>query len=296
MKKFLLGFFITILIIVILVVVAAVIVINLTPRQLHLEQISLGEKTVEELGLADTKIIDIYKGIKSIGNTKEEDVVDNPVNQEEEKANAEDNFEGSTLGNTDDYSSVAIEPVVYVVPKLIEYDDTTIAYILDNIVQHADADSSEEIKALKDANLSVKELSITKDGSTGKMRVVSYMDLSNYQDDIKNALGAAASVLPIPKQAYLVSEFTFTVNSLTGKMETTPVSISVNGNSDDPVSRAILEVMGSMADGEDVDSLNGKLGEAIARVVGNLGRIGSSLLPPYGMNGVADHKLTLVTY
>ena len=294
--KALLKFFIGLLIFVVILAIIFVVLIHLTPRQYHLENVKLGDKTIEELGLADTKIIDIYKGMKNIDKVKESDVVSNPIDQEEDKASAEENFEGSNLGNTDDYSSVATQPVVYLVPKLVEYDDTTIAYILDNIVQHANADASAEIKALKDANISVKELSITKESGVCKMRVVSYMDLSVYQDQIKDALGAAANIIPVPKQAYLVSEFTFTVNELDGKMVTTPVSVCVNGNNDDPVSAAILTVMGSMADGEDVDSLNGKLGQAIAQVVYNLGHISNSLVPPYGADGVADHKLTIATH
>ena len=309
--KVLIGILVAILIIAVLLGIAFVIVINLTPDQLGLGGVALGDKTIDELGLGNTKIIDIYKSIKNIGNTKEEDVVENPVNKEEEKSNASDNMEGSVKDYNDDYSSVAVEPVVYDVRRLVSYDDTTIAYILDNIVQHADAESSDEIKALKDANLSVKELTITKDSSGAKMRVVSYMDLTNYQDQIKEALGSAASILPIPKQAYLVSEFSFTVETGLlspdlGKMITTPLSISINGNNDDPVSKAILEVMGNMT-GEDINSLNGKLGEAVAQVVGNLGQIGTAstvgstnvvvaLSENYGMSGVENHKLTIITY
>ncbi len=306
MKKFLLGFLITIILIVVLVAVAFVVLINLTPRQLGMQELKLGDDTIEELGLADTKFIDIYKSIRNMDKVKEEDIVSNPVNQEQEKGKADDNFEGSTLDAKDDYSSVVKEPVLYDVQRLIKYDDTTIAYILDNIIQHADAESSSEIKALKDANLSVKELTIGLKDGKGTLRVVSYMDLSNYQGEIQEALGGAAGILPIPKKAYLVSNLTFTVNAV-GKMVTSPESICINGNNDDPVSKAILKVIGNMAGGESIDSLNGKLGEAVAQVVGNLGMIGTAstvgdtnvvnpLTINLGIGGVQDHKLTLVTY
>ena len=303
--KVLLKLFIALLVIVVILAIAFVVVINLTPRQLHLENVSLGGKTIDELGIADTKIINIYKSIKSIGKAKESDVVDNPVNEEEDKAAAEENMQGSSLENKDDYTDVTKGHVTYDVQRLVTYDDTTIAYILDNIVQNADASSSSEIKALKDANLSVKELTIGLDSGHGTLRIVTYMDLSAYQDDIKNALGAAASILPIPKYAYLVSDLTFTVDDL-GQMVTTPVSVCINGNNDDPVSKAILEVMGNMAGGESIDSLNGKLGEALSQVVYNLGMIGTAdtvtenivnpLTINFGMNGVANHKLTLITH
>ena len=303
--KVLLRIFIALLVIVVILAIAFVVVINLTPRQLHLENVAIGGKTIDELGIADTKIIKIYKSIKSIGNAKESDVVDNPVNEQEDKAAAEENMQGSSLEDKDDYSDVTKGHVTYDVQRLVTYDDTTIAYILDNIVQNADASSSSEIKALKDANLSVKELTIGLDSGHGTLRIVSYMDLSAYQNDIKNALGSAASILPIPKYAYLVSDFTFTVDEL-GKMVTTPTGVCINGNNDDPVSKAILDVIGSMAGGESIDSLNGKLGEALSQVVYNLGMIGTAetvtdnvvnpLTINLGINGVAVHKLTMITH
>lgn len=303
--KVLLRIFIALLVIVVILAIAFVVVINLTPRQLHLENVAIGGKTIDELGIADTKIINIYKSIKSIGNAKESDVVDNPVNEQEDKAAAEENMQGSSLEDKDDYSDVTKGHVTYDVQRLVTYDDTTIAYILDNIVQNADASSSSEIKALKDANLSVKELTIGLDSGHGTLRIVSYMDLSAYQNDIKNALGSAASILPIPKYAYLVSDFTFTVDEL-GKMVTTPTGVCINGNNDDPVSKAILDVIGSMAGGENIDSLNGKLGEALSQVVYNLGMIGTAetvtdnvvnpLTINLGINGVAVHKLTMITH
>ena len=303
--KFIFKFLIGLVVFLVILAIAFVVLIHLTPRQYHLESVKLGDKTIEELGLADTKIIDIYKGIKGVGNTKESDVVHNPVNKEQEKGKADDNFEGSTLDTQDDYSSVVKEPVVYDVQRLVAYDDTTIAYILDNIIQHADAESSSEVKALKDADLSVKELTVGKAQANGTLRVVSYMDLSKFQDKIKEVLGAAANILPIPKQAYLVSDFTFTI-SAAGKLETTSTGVCLNGNNEDPVSKAILQVIGDMI-GSDVNELNGKLGEAIAQVVGNLGMVGTAetvgstnvvnpLTIQIGLGGVADHKLTLITY
>ena len=78
MKKFFAGLLITILCIVVIVVVAAVVVVNLTPRQLKLEDLSLGNMTIEELGIADTKILEIIKSITNIGKVEEDDVVNRP--------------------------------------------------------------------------------------------------------------------------------------------------------------------------------------------------------------------------
>ena len=296
--KVLIRLLIALIVLIVILAVAFVVVINLTPRQLKMQDVSIGGETLDELGIADTKIINIYKSIKNIGKAKESDVVDNPVNQEEDKQEAKNNFAGSTLDGKDDYTAAAKGHVIYPgTPKLVTYDDTTIAYILDNIIQHADAESSSEVKALKDANLSVKELTIGLKDGVGTLRVVTYMDLKNFESEIKNELGGAAGILPIPKYTYLVSDFTFTVGDVDGKMVTTSVGICVNGNNDDPVSKAILKVIGKMSGGEGIDSLNGKLGEAVAQVVSNLGRIGSSVLPlNIGMSGVQEHKLTLITH
>lgn len=305
--KILLKIFISLLVIVIVLAIVFVVLIHLTPRQYHIENMKIGNDTIEELGLADTKIIDIYKSIKNMGKAKESDVVHNGINEEEDKAAAKDNMQGSSLANKDDYTDAVKGHVTYDVQRLVSYDDTTIAYILDNIVQNADESSSDAVKALHDANLSVKELTITLVEGKGHMRVVSYMDLSKYQDDIKEALGSAAGILPIPKYTYLVSDFSFTVAALNGKMETTSEGVCINGNNDDPVSKAILKVIGNMAGGEDIDSLNGKLGQAIAQVVENLGMIGTAstvgdtnvvnpLTINIGIGGVQEHKLTLITH
>ena len=82
--------------------------------------------------------------------------------------------------------------------------------------------------------------------------------------------------------------------------------VCINGNNEDAVSKAILQVMGDMTD-FNADELNGKLGEAVAQVVGNLGMVGtaetvgdSNVIVPLtivlGADGVKEHKFTLITY
>ena len=75
----------------------------------------------------------------------------------------------------------------------------------------------------------------------------------------------------------------------------------VNESDDDPVTKAILNVIVGKIDGVDsVDGLNEKLGEAVSAVTYNLGGIGGVAMDEniyvYGICGVKDHKLSLVTH
>lgn len=296
--KVLKGILITLVLIVVLVAVAFVVVINLTPRQLGLADMQIEGQTFEELGIADVKIINIYKSIKSLSEVEEDKVVTNKYDETQEKQKSEEKFEGSTLESTDDYSSVIDTQVKYDVRKLVEYDDVTIAYIFNNIVKNGTESSSEAVKVLKDANISVKELTVGVSGDRGTLRIVSLIELGQYKAEIENALGAAKAFFKVPDKAYVVSELSFSVDAQ-GKMVTQGESVCVNGNNDDPVTKAIMGVVVSkMGDVSGVEDLNAKLGEAVSDVMYNLGGIGSKDGENYiyGMGGVSEHKLTLVTH
>ena len=101
--KVLKGILITLVLIVVLVAVAFVVVINLTPRQLGLADMQIEGQTFEELGIADVKIINIYKSIKSLSEVEEDKVVTNKYDETQEKQKSEEKFEGSTLESTDEY-------------------------------------------------------------------------------------------------------------------------------------------------------------------------------------------------
>ena len=55
------GIIFSLIAIVLILVIAFAVVINLTPRQLGVADLKIEGKTVEEMGIADTKIVDIYK-------------------------------------------------------------------------------------------------------------------------------------------------------------------------------------------------------------------------------------------
>ena len=133
------------------------------------------------------------------------------------------------------------------------------------------------------------------------MRIVSLVELGEYKAEIENALGAAKGLFKVPDKVFIVSEISFTVDGTNGKMVTTGESVYINDGKDDPVTKAILGVVMSKVDGiNSVDDLNDKVGEAVSEVIFNLGGIGS-VVPKentyvYGMSGVKDHKLLLVTH
>ena len=253
------------------------------------------------MGIADTKIVDIYKSVKSLSKVNESDVVTNTYDEEQEKDKSQDKFSGSSLDGKDDYSSIISGKVEYDTKKIVEYDDVTLAYIFNNAVQNGADSSSDAVKVLKDANVVVKEITIGVSDGKGTMRIVSMVELGQYKSDIENALGAAKALFKVPEKVYIVSEISFTVDETNGKMISKSESVCVNGNNDDPVTKAILNVIVGKIDGVDsVDGLNEKLGEAVSAVTYNLGGIGGVAMDEdiyvYGICGVKDHKLSLVTH
>lgn len=295
------GIIFSLIAIVLILVIAFAVVINLTPRQLGIADLKIEGKTVEEMGIADTKIVDIYKSVKSLSKVNESDVVTNTYDEEQEKDKSQDKFSGSSLDGKDDYSSIISGKVEYDTKKIVEYDDVTLAYIFNNAVQNGADSSSDAVKVLKDANVVVKEITIGVSDGKGTMRIVSMVELGQYKSDIENALGAAKALFKVPEKVYIVSEISFTVDETNGKMISKSESVCVNGNNDDPVTKAILNVIVGKIDGVDsVDGLNEKLGEAVSAVTYNLGGIGGVATDEniyvYGMSGVKDHKLSLVTH
>lgn len=107
------GIIFSLIAIVLILVIAFAVVINLTPRQLGIADLKIEGKTVEEMGIADTKIVDIYKSVKSLSKVNESDVVTNTYDEEQEKDKSQDKFSGSSLDGKEDYSSIISGKVEY---------------------------------------------------------------------------------------------------------------------------------------------------------------------------------------
>ena len=111
MFKLLKGLIAFVLVVVVIAGIGLVVVANMTPRDLNLTQVSIGGKTIEELGLADTKIKDIFKSFNSLSDNK--DVVDNPYDQATEEQNASDTMAGSSIENEENYLPLLDGKVTY---------------------------------------------------------------------------------------------------------------------------------------------------------------------------------------
>jgi len=304
MKKFLIGTLITLLVIIVILAIAVVVVINLTPKQLGIADINIMDMTLSDLGLADTKFIDIIKSFKSIAKPNESAIVTNSYSDEEEQSKSNAITQGSTLDGKDNYASIITEQVKYDKKMLKGYDDTTLAYMLNNAIQNSTG-ADDNVKALKDANISIKEITINKDDNS--IRVVGSVNLSSFTNELKDVLGAASKIIKIPEKVYLVSTLTIDGVDPTGKLQLSSKDICLNGNNDDPVSKAIMKLVLKKTGGSEDDSaaLNNKLGGALADVIANLGQIGTATVDANGVvtgaetigtNGIYNNKITVITY
>lgn len=309
MIKKLIKFLIGIVALVVIVVIIGVILINLTPRQLKIQDIEIAGMSFDSLGIADTKLIDIYKSFNHLSEVTEGDVVNHPYVESEEKTAAENAAKGSSIEGNDNYSSIVESDITYDTERLVSYNDTTLAYIINNAVSNSDS-SADGVQYLREAHMSIKEISLTCDSSR-KMRIVCYVDLKPFTDQIKDSLPSAAqSFLKIPEQMYVVSDYTITgVDESTGKMVLSSDDICINGNNDDPVTKAIVKVMLNLSGQEGgIEEINNQIGQAVSDVIGHLGKIGTgttvsdtdNAITPgtavIGIAGISNGKVTLITH
>ncbi|MCQ2408920.1 MAG: hypothetical protein MJ068_00085 [Clostridia bacterium] len=308
MIKRLIKFLIGIAAFVVIIVIIGVVLINLTPRQLKIADIEIAGMSFDSLGIADTKLIDIYKSFNHLSEVKESDVVNHPYVETEEKSAAESATEGSSVAGSDNYSSIVGSDITYDKKRLIEYKDTTLAYMINNAVTNSDS-SDENVQYLKDAHMSIRELALTNNGEK-KMRIVCYVDLTAFTSQIEENLPSAAkSFLKIPEQMFIVSEYTITDVDSEGKLVLNSDTICINGNNEDPVTKAIVKVIISISGQEGgIDEINNKIGEAVSGVIGHLGKIGTAETVSatdntiktgtevIGISGLGDGKLSVITH
>ncbi len=310
-----LSAFIAVAVVIILLVVAVVIVLNMTPEKLGFADKELLGSSFNELGLGQTKLIDMIKGFKGLGGVKESDIVTNPYDASNEATRAGDAFDNSSLDGQvgaesgPDFSSLLTAPVTYDKQYLVTYSDTTLAYIFNNIVQKS-SDAEDAIGFLKSAIMTISEITVNQDATgVGTMRIVAAMSIADKLGDVKDKLGAASKIITVPEKLFIVSEIRFTVDA-SGKMQTTPQSICINGNNDDPLSKVIMSLLSESFDDENSETdgatlLNEQLGDAVETVVGNLGSIGVAAVSTgnvvssdvtYGIIGVSEHKIKVITH
>jgi len=301
---------ITVAAIVVLAVGAVVVVINLTPNQLGIGELQIAEGyTLKSLGLDDTKIITIIKTIKNVLTPDEKAILTNQPNDEEEKSNVETSFANATVptkeDGTTDYTSLLTTELVYDDEYLIEYKDTTLCYIFDQVVkQSADSSDDESIKFIKSLNGSIESFTISYTDGKYTARTVVGLDTASFQKEIENNLGDAKSFVSVPERVYLVSYLNLTAND-SGLLVTTHQSIVINDD-DSQVSQAIFKVLiGAVSENNDEGELNELIGDALENVVKNLGYVGGATVDSsnkviadkvLGTTGLKANALTVITH
>ena len=309
--KVLKVFLITVGVIIVLAVASVLVVLNLTPNQLGLGEMEISEGySLNGLGLGDTKVITIIRNIKDVLTPDEAAILTNTPNDEEEASNVEANFDNANVptkenGETD-YISLLTDELVYDDEYLIEYKDTTLCYIFDQVIAQGTESSDESIKFLKDLDGSIESftISLNTDNTTYTARTVVGLDTESYKKAIEDNLGDAKSYVTIPQRVYLVSYLNLSADA-TGKLVTTHQNIVINDN-DSPVSQAIFKVLVSAASSNAEDGeLNELIGDALETIVSNLGSVGSASIDSdnkvtgdkvLGSGGIKQHALTLITH
>ncbi len=283
---------------IILLSIAVGIILFQTPKSLGLANKEINGTSIKELGLADTKVIDIIKQFKKLGNADEEKIVSNTYS-DADKTNADKNFNNSDVTN---YSDIITNLAMYDKNYYLEYNDTTLAYVYNECIK--EGTSSSEIAFINEANATLMEITIDKDNNT--LKLVLKADISGYKSDIEDKLGFAKNFVKIPSDAYLVCEYSMDVNN-SGKLITETKSLAINGQ-DNALNNAILDIIINNIDStKDKAYLADCIGQAFSDILANLGKIGKPSSydsttrvingeVSYGTDSITNHKIGFVTY
>lgn len=318
----LLKFLITIVVIVALIAVAAIVVINLTPDQLGLADIEIFDgNTLRDLGLHDVKLKDLYGEFMAIMEPDAEKIVTNGYDKKTETTVASGNVDKSSIkekaDGTPDYSSIVSEPLTYDKKYLLEYKDTTLAYVFNAVIadsadaaEGAGADT-ESLDYLRSLGIEIDEVTIVAGGATNTLRIVASIDLTSIKSEVETALGALASYVTLPERVYIVSYSEISADA-DGKVVTVSKSLKIN-DADNKIADAIFKVLadkaaemteGEAGDVNDSDYVNGKVGEAFSEFMTRLGKVGTATVDGDGVvtgdevlgsQGISNHKITVIT-
>lgn len=306
------------------------VLLNMTPEGLGIADVQIQGVTLSELGLGQTKLKDIIKNFKSLINVKEADVVKNGYEADVEAGKAEENLGAvlPTIGEGEqkepDFTTILESPIYYDKQYFISYDDTTIAYIFNKIVEQSvvkaentsSTDGQKGLEFIKKINGKINEISVIKnaDGSY-ELRIVLSVSLADFKTEIAKELGALAKIVPIPDEVFLVSRLELSANA-EGKIETKDISLAIGGDENNPINKALFKILNKVATSQatnaeatEADSklINEKIGQGFAEVIAHLGKTGSAETVSsednsvvegtvnLGMTGLSNGKITVIT-
>lgn len=316
---------ITLVVIILIAVIGVTVVLNMTPEKLGIADMELFDgETLRSLGLAEVKIKEVFNLLKSIMDEPDEaTIVTNKFDEQAEQSTTNNAVSGSNIVKEDgsiDYVAMLENKVVYPEEKLITYNDTTLAYIFNQMIADGSADSDEAIKFIKELNAVINEVSIIKAGDATTLRIVASISTGSIAEEVnatlkENGAGFVANMFKLPEKIYLVSYLNLSANEQ-GELVTSSQSIKIN-DTDNAVSEAIFKVLSKKAEevaedeGQEVNTdrnvVNSKIGEAFVAIVKNLGKVGTAQTVEgsdvvvngtvtLGNGGIYNGYLTLITH
>lgn len=318
MKKCCIRTCITALVFVVVIAIGVIVLLNLTPSQLHLADKSIAGFTLADYGLGDVKLIKIIKGARGL-TAKEAKVVEHGFDATAEQTSAETLFANSNFAGADDYSQLVVSDASYDQHYLRGAADTTIAYVLDNVV--AAAFTLDTGNGNKTAAMRVKEVAITKTENegvaTGHARVVMGISASSFVgnlDKISEIVGKV-KIIKIPEYVFVVCTADFTINesgAQEGKIIFQNIKANVGADADNPLNTLLFGIINkamgqeTSADEDSSTAFASFVFDKVSAVINHVGKIGTastsvdgksvvvgSTAP--GMKGVTDGKLFFIT-
>ncbi len=304
---------IVVVVLILALVLGAVAIANMTPNQLKLGDVEIGGGlTINEAGLGDIKIKEIYKFIQSLSSPDRSKIVDNPYNPAEEKANAENNFEGVTnLPQTPsgeiDFVLLLENDVVYDAEYLVEYKDTTLAYIFNATIAHAQEGGSEDEAHLQEIGAAIEQVSILKQDSNYRLKIIFSAEIFGAKEDIKKEVGGAVPdfvINMLPDKVYFTS-YSIVAADSEGALTTSPDGISINGMDDSPLTAAIIKVLANENEEGEDGQMDAVVGKAFAELISKLGKVGTAETDESGIvtdnmvlgaGGISAGKITVITH
>lgn len=311
-----------IIVIVLIVGIGVVVLGSMTPAQLGVADLEFAEGvSIRSMGFADMKIFDIIKEFKNLFSEPNlEDIVSNAPDPEVEEPIVELNLGGSSasVGGEIDYLEIAENAVIYDEELLLEYNDTTIAFLINEIISAGSEQAGEEgeeeaVEAFKELNAKVEEIIINVEGTERTMRFVISLNIETMiQEATEQADNPALNfaLRAVPSKVYMVSDLLVSADA-NGKLVFVSEDLRIN-DQDNQISEIILGLLSEMIDSENPEEgsaeevINKGFGEIVGHVVGNLGKVGTADANEtthvitgniqLGNEGILDGKITVITY
>lgn len=280
--------FVTFMSILVVVVIAGAIVANMTVARIGLADIKIVQgQSARDLGLADTKIKDVYAELTDIINSfgqNEEQLTEALVDEkavptEEDKTAADDMFEGSSIngesgssGSETDYKDLLNGKITFTVKKQLVLTDTQLAYIFNSVLQGSVGDAN--IAALSSLKAQVRTVEIESVGNDIHLITVLSVNISDFSAQINQSLGGFIKIQDV--MMLTVTNKITGVDSA-GIIQTAPISLKINNMSAQAqqlVFNVVLSQMGNGADQLTEDDLTIGVGQLLSQGIGNMGKVG----------------------